>query len=799
MKVSFKELSKYVDLTNINPYDLADKLTFAGIEVEEVKKLSSANNLCIGQVIFCENMPESDHLHLTKVDVGNEILDIVCGAPNVRKGLKVIVAKVGAKLPGGEIKKGFIRGHESNGMLCSLLELGVDKKYLTQNQIDGIEELDDNATVGDTNVLEYLGLDDYVLDLKLLANRSDCNALLNVAKEISSIYECKLKDVDIVSSSIKKENIDFAIYSKTDKCKKFVAKIIKGIKIKDSPSWLKYALRSMGVRSINNIVDIGNYVMLLTGQPLHIYDLDKVCKNELYADLSSNEKFTALDDKTYDLLDEDIVIKSGETLESLAGVMGSKISSDSNETQNIIIESALFDSKCIRLTSNRLGLSSESSQRFVKGIDPTNQEFAIDVATHFIELLCGGEIASQTIVFDNLNHKDVVISSSYKYINNRLGTNFDNSLIKKTLNRVFIKIKDLDDDNFEAYIPHHRIDITDQADLSEEVIRILGFDKIQSKLPVVEMLVGGLSDEKKKENLVSDLLINNGFYKVINYSLVSPDIVNDFDILNDKEVKILNPLTVDHSVLRKSLIPSLLNNINYNLNHKNEDFKIFEISNVYFENKNVLVLSAALCGNNLYHHQLNKIKYSFYDLKGILESICDLLGISYTRYQLLNVEKENKYFNFGKSAYFKLNGKVIGVFGEIHPNIYEKYEIKQSSNVLVMQINLTELFATKTSIIKSKELSKFLDVRRDLALICDKNLSIGQIIKEISKCSSLISDVEIFDIFESEQLKSNNKKSLAFSITFTAYDSTLKEDEINQILNKVISNLETNLKVELRK
>ena len=233
MKVSFKELSKYVDLTNINPYDLADKLTFAGIEVEEVKKLSSANNLCIGQVIFCENMPESDHLHLTKVDVGNEILDIVCGAPNVRKGLKVIVAKVGAKLPGGEIKKGFIRGHESNGMLCSLLELGVDKKYLTQNQIDGIEELDDNATVGDTNVLEYLGLDDYVLDLKLLANRSDCNALLNVAKEISSIYERKIKDVDIVSSDIKKENMDFAIYSKTDKCEKFIAKIIKGIKIKD--------------------------------------------------------------------------------------------------------------------------------------------------------------------------------------------------------------------------------------------------------------------------------------------------------------------------------------------------------------------------------------------------------------------------------------------------------------------------------------------------------------------------------------------------------------------------------------
>lgn len=799
MKVSFKELSKLVDLTNINPYDLADKLTFAGIEVEEVKKMSDASNLCVGEVIFCESMEGSNHLHITKVDIGSEILDIVCGAPNVRKGLKVIVAKVGAKLPGGEIKKSLIRGHESNGMLCSLLELGVDRKYLSQNQIDGIEELDENATVGETNVLSLLGLDDYILDLKLLANRSDCNALVNVAKEVASIYQVHLKNIDISSYDLKEEDVDFKIYSKTDKCKKFIAKIIKGIEIKQSPNWLKYALRSMGVRSINNIVDIGNYVMLLTGQPLHMYDFDKISNNELYADLSNNEKFTALDDKTYDLMSEDIVIKSNNTIESLAGIMGSKISSDSDETKNILIESAVFDPKCVRLTSNRLGLSSESSQRFVKGIDTTNQEYAIDVATHFVSLLCGGKSVSQTIRYDMLNTKQTIIHSSYDYINNRLGTNFENSVIKNTLNRVFIEIKDLNDKKFEAYVPHHRIDILDQADLSEEVIRILGFDKIESKLPVVEMLVGGLSEEKNKENLISNLLVNNGFYKVINYSLLSPNYVHDFDFLNDNEVKILNPLTIDHSVLRKSVIPSLLFNVSYNLNHKNDDFKLFEISDIYSENKVISTLGIALCGNNHYQHQLSKIKFSFYDLKGIVESICDMLGIASSRYQLLNVEKENKYFNFGKSAYLKLNGKIIGVFGEIHPSMYEKYEIKSNSNVFALQINLTDLFAVKTGVIKSKEISKFLDVKRDLALICDKNLSIGQIIKEISKCSSLISNVEVFDIFENEQLKSNNEKSLAFSITFTSYNSTLKEDDINPVLNKIIENLYKNLKVELRK
>ena len=783
MKVSYKELNKLIDLSNISPYDLANKLTFAGIEVESVEKLSEASNLVIGEVIDCQNMAESDHLHLTKVDVKDEILDIVCGAPNVRKGLKVIVAKVGAKLKEITIKKSQILGHESNGMLCSLVELGVDKKYLSEAQINGIEELDDNAVVGNSNVLEYLGLDDYILDLKLLANRSDCNSLLNVAKEVSALYNLKFKEPNLIN--LPKEDNE---------------RVIKNIKIKQSPKWLIYALRSFGIRSINNIVDIGNYVMVITGQPLHMYDLDKLESNELYCDLSNNEKFVALDEKEYQLTDSDLVIRSKNEIESLAGVMGSLRSSTSENTKNIVIESAIFDPKSVRLTSSRLGLSSESSLRFTKGIDPTNQEFAVDYATSLVCELAETNIVSKRFEFNKIIYKDKEIESSYSYINNRLGTKFEKNTIKNALNRVFINVKDLDEDKFIAVIPHHRIDITDQADLSEEVIRLLGFDNVESVLPTMRIAIGGLNENKKKETLFKDLLINNGFYETLTYTLVNKEMSDDFNILlKDEPIIIKNPLTVDHSILRRSLIPSLLKVVNYNLNRKITDFKLFEVSNLYSKNNSISVLSCVLTGNNLYQGNLNKIKFSFFDLKAIVETIFEILGIQKTRYKLEQVEKENRDLNFGKSAYLKIGNKICGYLGEIHPYVYKKYEIKTNSNVYVMEINLNEIYQLKVGQIKSKELSKFPDVKRDIALVADKSISVATIEKEIKLSSSLLSDVSLFDVFVDDELNKNNLKSVAFNLTFTSFDHTLKENEINEEVEKIINNLKNKLKIELRK
>ena len=382
MLVSLKELSKYVDISGLSAETIADRLTFAGIEVEDIKYFSTGTNLVVGQIIDIKDHPDSDHLHICQVDLGKKygVKQIVCGAPNARKDLKVICARVGAKLAGGiDIKDGVIRGVASSGMLCSLVELGVDQNYLTEAQIKGIEELPADAEVGNEEVLEYLGINDTILNLKLLANRPDCNALLSVAKEVSCLFEREYKELNYAAKS-GSFDADLTVGSETEKCKKFIGRVVKNVEVKDSPKWLKDTLNAMGVRSINNIVDIGNYVMLVLGQPLHMYDYDKLDKKELIVKENLTTKFTALDEKEYDIVEGDLCVTSNDNIECLAGVMGSLHSETRNETKNIVIEAAIFDSKSVRQTSNRLGLVSESSQRFNKGLNVFTQEKAVEFA-----------------------------------------------------------------------------------------------------------------------------------------------------------------------------------------------------------------------------------------------------------------------------------------------------------------------------------------------------------------------------------------------------------------------------------
>ena len=457
MLVSLKEVSKYVDISSLTPEEIAQRLTFSGIEVEEIKHLSEATNLVIGEVLTCVAHPDSDHLHCCKVNIGTEILDIVCGAPNCRAGLKVIVAKAGAKLPHGEIKKGMIRGQESNGMLCALNELGVDPKYLKEEQIKGIEELPSDAKVGETNVLEYLGLDDTILDLNLLANRSDCYSLYNVAKEIGALFNRKVTMPE--EKDLGTFDADFKVGSLTEKCKQFSSKVIKGIKIKESPKFLKEVLRSQGIRSIDNIVDIGNYAMLLTGQPIHMYDYDKLMKNELIVKDDYEGEVVALDDKSYQIQKGDLVVTSDGEAVAIAGVMGlANVEIDEN-TKNIVVEVANFDHASIRRTSSRLGLTSDSSQRFVKGINPNQYNDVLYLVARLCKEYADAQEVSKNINYDTLNHDKKVIKSSYKYINNRLGTNFANEVIKNTLTSLHFDFIDLEDGEFEVTVPPYRIDV----------------------------------------------------------------------------------------------------------------------------------------------------------------------------------------------------------------------------------------------------------------------------------------------------------------------------------------------------
>jgi len=797
MKVSLNFLKKFVDLEGLTPEEIAHRFTFAGVEVESIEKLASASKVVVGEVIYCENMENSDHLHVTKVNCGPKYgtLDIVCGAPNVRKGLKVIVALDGCTLPGGTIKKGQIRGHESNGMLCSLLELGVDSKYLSEEQTKGIEELPVDSQVGDENVLGLLGLDDVILDLKLLANRSDMYSLINVAKEVNTLFgkELHLPKVEVKETF----KANFPVDSKTEKCPQFSARVVKGIETKESPKWMKEALRSSGIRSINNIVDIGNYVMLVTGQPLHMYDLDKLEKQELVVRDDIEGDFVALDEKTYKLQKGDICITSNGKVMCLGGVMGSLACAVDEHTKNIVIEAANFDYASIRRTSIRLNLSSDSSQRFVKGINPNQYNFVMDLTADLLLSLASAKEVAEVDTYLKEEFKPKLIKSSCEYINARLGTSFSKEEIYSALKAAHIEISD-DKEGFVTKIPDQRIDISGEADLSEEVIRILGFEHIESKLPVTELFVGGLEPNLEKKRMVRSYLRGIGLDEVLCYSLMRESEIKDFQILNkDEAYRVLNPLTDEHEYVRTNLLPSLMNTLVYNKNHSNDNVAIFEVSDIYsIPNKKHIHLGIALVGNDLRRYALSGELYSYYHLKGVVDSLLALFGVEERRTVLARCNE--KEFHPGKSATLKIDGKLAAVFGELHPSTLKKYHLEKE-NVVVLEMDLGVLFETKTSLKKMEEISRFQSVKRDFAFILSDAVTSKDVLTEVRKVNrDLIKAVEVFDVYKGEHVK-EGYYSLAFSVYLNSKEKTLSDKDISLIEEEIIKVVESKFGAELRK
>ena len=443
MKVSYKWLSSLVDLEGVDINEMAKQITEAGLEVEEITKLAQASSLVVGYVEECEMHPESDHLHVCKVNLGKETTQIVCGAPNMRKGLKVIVATVGCQLPavGATITKSTIRGVESNGMCCSLAELGVDSKYLTEKDIQGIHELDNDAVVGDTNVLGYLGLDDTILEIKLTPNRGDCHSLYNLAKDIAAIMNRKMKHEFKNAVSVKGIPTKVTSSSATDKCDYFSARKINGIKIKESPKWIKEALMGSGVRPINNIVDISNYLMLLFGQPMHMYDADKLSDLNFVVKNDINEKINTLDGNEIEILDKDLVVTVGGKSACLAGVMGLESTMIDENTKNIVIEVASFDGVSIRKTATRLQLFSDSSARYIKGLDKTGFKKVMDYATTMVNEYASPESIEEVAVYDNVNYEEKVIDITLDKVNNVLGTSFTLEEVGECFSRLSFEYK----------------------------------------------------------------------------------------------------------------------------------------------------------------------------------------------------------------------------------------------------------------------------------------------------------------------------------------------------------------------
>lgn len=797
MKVSVKWLRQLVNLDGITPDEIAHKLTFAGVEVEDVIHLASATGLVIGEILDCVEHPSSDHLHVLQVNLGEKygVKQIVCGAPNARKGLKVIVAMVGAKLPGITIGAGVIRGVESNGMCCSLVELGVDKKYLSEAQLAGIEELDASAPVGNENVLEYLGLDDVILDMKLLANRSDCNAMISVAKEVAALFERELT-LPVVNYNSDALPSNFVVGSKTPKCLQFSAKVIEGIEVKESPAWLKQTLMAMGIRSINNIVDIGNYVMLMFGQPLHMYDLDLLPKEELIVRDDLEGDFVALDDKTYRLEKGDLVVTCDGVASCLGGVMGASSCAVSEKTKRIVIEAANFVGAQVRRTSIRLNLGSESSARFIKGINPHQYEDVIAYTASLVKELCGATKEYQTVTYDEVDHNLKTITTSVYRINNRLGTSFSEEEIVYVLARVGVKVSK-DGDKLVATVPAHRIDMTCDADLTEEVIRILGFEHVNSTLPTVKAVLGGLSELQAKKRKIRYFLLDNGLDEILTYTLVSKNDNSRFNFFhNDDPYVLLHPMTDEHAEVRKSLMSSMLGALKYNVARQAKRLSLFEVSEVFTKNGQSTHLCLGLYGYDAYLHELKTIPYDFYSLKGIFEAIMEQLGIEPTRYRLDRLG-DNDTYHPGRSAGVYFGKELVGVLGELHPTLRKEYDLDKAP-CLVMELLLNKILEVKTSRKKMQAPSKFPFVERDLALIVKENVKSSDLIRVIKKAGkNLVKDVTIFDIYKGEHVD-KGYVSIAVKIKYQNDEKTLQEKEILESENSIKEALFKEFSIVLR-
>ncbi|MBR3694501.1 MAG: phenylalanine--tRNA ligase subunit beta [Erysipelotrichales bacterium] len=795
MRLSYNWISELVDLHDINAYKLADMLTTAGFEVEGIEPAAQGTNLVIGEVLECVDHPDSDHLHCTKVNVGDEVLNIVCGAPNCRTGLKVIVAKVGAVLPEITIKKGNIRGQESNGMLCSLRELGVNEKYLTEYQLAGIEELPADAEVGNTEVLKYLGLDDVVLEVGLTPNRADFMAMFSAAKEVSAITgrECKLP----VNKKCEKElPATISISSKTEKCPLFLGKYIHNVEIKESPKWMVDRLHACGIKSINNVVDISNYVMLETGQPLHFYDADKNTAKALCAESGKVMEYTALDGVTYHITEDDIVIMSGDNCAGIAGIMGGDDSKIDDTTKSIIIEAASFNAVSIRNSSRRFNLNTDACTRFIKGIEPMAAYKAMERCVDLLMEYAGSTEIEETVEYDSLNYTPTVFDVTLSFINNRLGTHYSIETVVDVLTKLNFA-PEVNGETITVHVPSYRWDVSIPEDISEEVIRLVGYDSLESTLPMMPMTLGALNPVQRKRRLVEKELGAMGLTQVLTYTLVSEERKNMAVMPLEGTVTLASCLSEDRKHVRSSVLPSMLEVVSYNLARNANHVNIYEVSSVYGEKAVEERLGMCLYGSlqELPWAKAN-ITTDFYTLKGVIETLLERMGFDAARIMIKENTVDTTMFHPGKSAALYVGKDLVGVFGAIHPTMCKKYDIKE---VYAAELKLSVLYDTKVSKVKFTPLPKFPSSKRDLAFVIKNEVAVGKVVEAIKKVNkSMISSVEVFDIYQGEHVE-KGYKSVALSIMYQLADKTITDQDILPVQEKIMATLEKEFDAVLRK
>jgi len=783
MKYSYDWL-KELSGTKKSPEKITEDLTMRSIEVEKLKIIGKDfNNIIIGKILEIKKHPNADKLQLTKIDIGNKTLDVVCGAHNIKIGDKVSVALIGAKLPGGlKIKEAEIRGEKSFGMLCAKDELGLGTDH------DGIFILEEKARIG-MPLAKYLKLDDSVIEIKVLPDRAhDCLSHVGIAREIA-ILENRKYDYDFEGLKLPKKKSKKLSVKVADKklCPRYIGAVMENVKIKKSPEWMKIRLQTCGIKSINNVVDTTNYIMLELGNPLHAFDYDKLADKNKYANITvrqakENEKLVLLDESEIALDNSDLLITNSKTPLALAGIMGGKESGISEDTKTIIIEAANFNATNIRKTRMRLNVKTESSDRYEKNIDPNLAEKAmvrvIEILEHTAEAKLEGIV---DIYPDKIKPQKVKLNLDYA--NNLLGENIPKKEVMRILNLLKIKTKA----NLECEIPTFRIDLKTQEDLVEEIGRIYGYEKIKPE-PLNEPVIPPKSVKKVFfERKIKSSLIDFGFNEVYNYSFYSERDAENCLMDKEKHLQLANPMNPDQKYVRIGMLPNILKNIKENLKNY-EEVKVFETGNVYKKNNGKIIekkiLSLAQVSNK------DKNIETFFKLKGAVENLFESFGVKF------NIQHPNecpKILHSTRSAEIKIENNIVGYIGEINPQVLNAYKIK--NRVAAVEIDTENFFEFANKIRTYKSISKFPIVVRDISLLAPKNIIMAEILSEIKKAGgTLVKNIELFDIYQKDK-----ENSFAFHIAFSSFERTLNSYEIDSAMKKIILGLEKDLKVKVRK
>ena len=820
MNISYNWLKDYID-TDLNPQELADALTSIGLEtgsVEEVETIKGGlEGLFIGKVLTCEEHPNSDHLHITTVDVGQaEPLQVVCGAPNVAAGQKVVVAINGTKLYSGDesftIKKSKIRGVESNGMICAEDEIGIGTSH------DGIIVLPDSAVVG-TPAKEYYKVEsDYVLEVDITPNRVDAASHYGVARDLAAHLKQNGKSVHLHKPSVEAFNIDDklpateVIVKNTEACPRYSGVTIKGVKVTESPDWLKNRLQTIGLRPINNVVDITNYILHETGQPLHAFDLKQIKGGKVYVmTLNEGAEFTTLDTVERKLSDKDLMICNAEGGMCIAGVFGGLESGVTENTTDVFLESAYFHPTWIRKTARRHGLNTDASFRYERGCDPNNTLYVLKRAALLIKEIAGGEICGEIQDIYPAPINNPVINLSIQKVNDLIGKEIPTETLLSILESLEIEVLKQHNGELELRVPTYRVDVQRDVDVIEDILRIYGYNNIE----IGDNLKSNLSSETetdksyKLQNLISEQLTGAGFYEIMNNSLTASSYYTDSEVFPLNQcVKLQNPLSVELDVMRQTLLYGGLESIEYNRNRKNADLKFYEFGNTYFysqdKQKDDQPLSAIkeefhlglwITGNNVSDSWLlGEQKTSVFDLKAFVENILLRLGVNTKK--LVYTQYQDEIYSAALSV-DTVSGRKLCVLGVVKKTIAKKFDI--DAEVYYAELNwgllMKELKSHQT---KYSEISKFQAVKRDLALLVDKNIQFAEIEKiAYDTDKKLLKKVFLFDVYEGKNLP-EDKKSYAVSFILHDEEKTLNDKQIENIMKRIQDNLQTKLGATLR-